>query len=457
MRPKLYQPSPVLLPNEIILSNDKIRVLLLEYLEELCHVPGGKSPFRFDCGEILDKDGTDISKDKTRVRFLTEEEKLKLLKEPKPIYYDALLVNNKILVFGPYLPRMQQLIGKPKVYLTNTKNNNMRELKYYAEDFIPPSKKKTKLIPLVSFSYLVIDKVPLGLLDNPDNWELSFKYQNFEQKVRLQKNPFEKADIKLTLIALQKNQSLTNLANWCDHYASNHDVRRVVIYNNDSLNINNLPDLPIKNKIDIWYVEWNYSFLLYFTVCQFGAFTHANWWIKDATSYLLNFDPDEYLVNESDLPIVEYLKRKATKGLSINGYEVAPDIPIPQKHDSSMKNFAIEQHLKCTKYIYATNFWHILYNHSTRRYTFFINPAYWTMLNYSSNDIRFFIAKYCYKFLLKICRIFSPILRMTKADKKKIYFLHYRSINSNWKWKNDYYKRKRKSNSIRHTKLYGTL
>lgn len=437
MKPNFYRTSPILLPYELIKSNAELQEFLFSYMEDLCYAPGSNSLQVYIDNKIRREDGSRIS-DKAEVRFPSNAEKLILLKEPIPIYYDVILVNDKLLAIGAYLPNLDKLIGKPKLSL-KSKQQEISEIKYFKDNFIPPSKKKIKEIYRQASSYLIIDKLPQELLNNPGDWELTFEFKEFSQNIKLQDNPFKKVLPKFTLIAIQKNQSPEQLSNWCNHYIEKHGVNRVVIYNNESIEQSDLPDLHINSHAEIWYVEWAFTFQLRFIACQAGAFIHAHWWIKKAASYFLNFDPDEYLVNDGTIDIKTYLAERAKRGIRITGYEVAPSVKLPKSHDSSMLKNAKEQKHTTTKYIFAPNYWHVLFVHSARRYTFFVNPAYWTLLEYSSKDLRFFIAKYFYKLDYILGRVFSILLHMIRPAKQEIYYLHYRSLNTGWKWPKQYF------------------
>ena len=445
MKPNIYKPSPVLLSPEIIQNDGTVQSLLFEYMQALCYPPDGHSLQIYMDNKILRKDGSRI-KDRAEVRFPTDTEKLQILiDEPIAIYYDVFLVNNKLLAIGPCLPGMEKLIGKPKLFLTSKQHKVHKKVDYFQQDFIPPAKRKLELVYSHALNYLIIENLPAELLARPSDWELCFEYRGFKALVKIQKNLFIADEKKLTLISLQKNQSLDSLANWCDHYVSSHDVQRIVFYNNSRINPPNIPDLPLQHEVELWYVEWNYSFQLRFLSCQVGALTHANWWIKDAATHLMNFDPDEFLVNDSGIPLVEYLKTLAPTGLRITGYEVPPSIAFPKQHNNSIRNLSIAQNKTNTKYIFSPNHWQALFVHSARRYTFIINPAYWTMLEHSSSSLSFFLAKHLYRLAFWPSRLLSSLLRMQRPPKEEIYYLHYRSLNTHWRWPKSFYKRLDKS------------
>lgn len=441
MQANIYSPSSILLPPEIIHSNAEMTSLLFGYMEDLCYAPESKSLQIYMDNKILRQDGSRID-NRSEVRFPNDTEKIKiLLNEPIPIYYDVFLVNNKLFALGPCLPGLEKIIGTPKLFLVDKKSQKRHQVDGFQQDFIPPSKKKLKLVYSHALSYLVIENLPQDLLSKPQDWQLHFEYSDFSQTTPLRKNPFTLAEKKLTLVSLQKNQPLEQLTIWCNHYTSKHDVKRIIFYNNDAITNNSLTKLPVKNKVELWIVEWNYSFQLRFLSCQVGALTHANWWIKDAANHFINFDPDEFLVNESGISLENYLTKKSPQGLRITGYEIPPNIKLPLQHDSTTRNLAIEQNKSNTKYIFSPNHWHVLFNHSARRYTLLINPAYWTLLNSSSNSIRFFLAKYCYKLIFWPSRILSFWLSMHRPPKNDIYYLHYRALNTQWKWPKSFFKR----------------
>ncbi len=408
--------------------------ILIEYMEDL-HFFG--PPYKVM--EWYRENAREVARDGTRtgrftIKVPTREEKLNiLLKDIIPLCYDVFLVKDKLLGLCPYLPGMYDIIGKPKLYLVHKEDRRRWTVNYCFEDFVPPARDKYKPIYRFGFSYLIIEDLPQQLLQIPSDWELHFEFKDFSKKVDIQKNPFAISEPKFTLLCIQKNQPLDALANWCDHYSSNHEVGRIIIYNNDLTDPQNLPDIPINNKVELWYLDWNFSFQLRFLSCQAAIYNHANWWLKDAAPYIFNFDPDEYLVNESGMSLPDYLKQKAIRGIRVKGYEVPQNIPLPLTHDKEISKLGTPDHKNCTKYVFSSNYWYSLFTHSARRYTFsIINPVYWNILQYSSKNFRVFIARYFYKVFFLLSRIFSGLLRMKRPPFKEIYYLHYRSINTYW-------------------------
>ena len=433
MKPNLYIPSPVLLPSDIINDNKLLMDLLLEYMEDLYFFGPPYKVLEWYGGPRKPVGEEEITAGRFKVKAPSMAQKSAIiLKEKIPLYYDAVLVNDKLLAIGPYLPGIDEVIGEPKLYLTHKLSKQRQEASYFRENFIPPAKKGYTKVNRCAVSYLVIESLSPELLLNPSDWELHFEYKEFTSVVSIQNNPFIGGQTKLTLLCVQKDQPADRLANWCDHYASAHGVERIIVYNNDPIDKQKLPELPIKNNVELWYVEWSFSHQLKFTSCQSGAYTHAYWWIKDAAPYMFNFDPDEFLVNESGLSLKDYLKKRAPAGIRVYGYEVPQDIPLPREHNKEMIKLATAANKDCTKYVFSNNYWHTLFVHSARRYTFIINPAYWTMLEYSSRNFRFFIAKYFYKVFFVISRVFSIFLRMKRPAPEDIYYLHYRSLNTYW-------------------------
>ncbi|MCH9665799.1 MAG: hypothetical protein K0U41_08150 [Gammaproteobacteria bacterium] len=371
MIPKLYIPTPILMPSEITKRKD-VQALLLGYMEDYYSMPRRK---------VLRK-GDVITFDKSVATPITHDEKMELLESQIPLFYDALLVKNKLLAIGPYLPNLGKMIGKPRLFLHHLQHKNKtQEVKYFQENYR-------------ELNYVVIDNIPEDVKINPADWQLSFKFESFEQRIRLQQNPFNGGQLKNTLVTAQKDNPLKWISDWCNYYHENHEVGRVIIYNNAPTPLESLPDLSVNDDMEVWYVEWPHKKYQRFCRCQFGSLNHSYRLAQDVTSYFLNFDIDEYLVNDSGMPLDAYLSTKNPKGIAATCFNVPINIPRPDKDYRALKNSVGTRVDSTTKYMYAPNFWHFIDVHRAYRTQNLLGPSWLILLNTSRKNIIFLIMQY---------------------------------------------------------------
>ena len=115
----------------------------------------------------------------------------------------------------------------------------------------------------------------------------------------------------LTLMAIQKNNHLEHIRDWCLYNHRVHKVERIVLYDNGSDDFDALrAELErLDDGLQVVLVRWNYPFgLKRFNYCQHAALNHCRSQFEHYASHFLNFDVDEYLVNASGMPLAEYLK-----------------------------------------------------------------------------------------------------------------------------------------------------
>lgn len=464
----IYKPSPLLLPQELVNNNLAIKQLLLSYASTYCYAPNSDALIRFGFDEVLDDEGK-LIETFSQLRAPSDHDKLALLQHPIPLYYDVFITHNKLLAIGPYLPHMDELLGKPTIFLrhkTNTaKAQEGQYISYFKDDnsityrpgkylnkYLDLSPKKTPKYfrPL---SYLVMEQfsptIHKRLLEQPEEWSVIFKFNDFEQDVKLQTNPFggrqgkgkykdSNRAAKSTLITLQKDNPSEWISNWCNYYHNKHDVSRIIIYNNGPLAQDALSQLQVNNDIELWYVEWPHHYQQYFNQCQLGALNHAYRWVDDVASYFLNFDIDEYLVNDSGMSLDNYLSGKYSHGFVTSCYEVSPDIACPnylKTNDKSIKDLSCQAlPISATgKSIYRPSYWDLVNVHDNSREAFIIDPAFKSLLHHSSRDFRFWLARYCYRYPFHRFSSIREILGLKQAPAEDFYFLHYRSLNTYWK------------------------
>ena len=511
----IYKPSPVLLPPHLMMD-ERVSAVLFDYMAELGKGKGYNfiQPLEWFLGEQADLPGG-LSADKDFV-FLTDSDKHELLKQhPLPLFFDVFWTqtNNKLIALGPAMPELWDAIGKPKIIyksglhsqglysqgLPSNKSPVEQQLSYTMGDINRRNAKGKNMVYSFALTYLVIDlpeNKHADAISDKSPGSLTFQWNDFSQTIRLQANPFIEDAPKLTLVTLQKDNPAQWIEDWCNYYHSEHKVKRIIIYNNaphitDELRqvLTDFDDkmqstADVEMPADIWLVVWDCPYQLWFSQCQSGALAHSYWWLMNAASYFLNFDVDEYLVNDSSLKLEEYLvnnTQAGRRGLLLPGYEVPIDIGGSggsggvgrgegtggNRADASFCNKQPQDPLSDAKSIYAAMDWQLLTPHCIFCKEFFPPPLVWHLLvngnNGFKNKFTSFCAKYFYQFSMDIFyklqglkrilgltaspsafaagKIDRPYMHYTdyasSTNEKGLYFLHYRSMNTNWKWRQD--------------------
>lgn len=427
MQPNLYIPSPVLLPVEIA-NSSKVQERLMGYMDTFVlrtRITGNIKQGILD--SFVD------TKDSERV----QQDKIAVLQDQVPLFHDAFIVNNKLLLTGANFPKLNKLIGDPLIFLMEKNSSRKIKVKYYQE---APPVFWTR--PPFGPNYLVIYDIPAGVIESPHKWELLMQFKGFEQNIALQLNPFANAEVKLTLNTLQKDNPAEWITEWCNYYFYRHGVERVIIYNNCRLNQDSLPSLSVNEKVELWYVEWPHNYKQYFARCQTGALTHSYNWVGKSANYFLNFDIDEYLINDSGKPLLSYMQNTNPQGVLIDGINMPNDaeLPDPHKDTSGLKELGL---VYDKKYIYARGCWDFLQVHEAIRLSFPGKLRFRMLL--AADDKKS-------KIIFRLYNLVYAVLQRFKFFRKKITggmeripysnelcYLHYREIrNTQWS-KYDYF------------------
>ena len=313
--------------------------------------------------------------DPSKFRTLTLDEKLRLLDEPLPLSFDTFILGDKLVTIGPCMPELDaldELMAQPQVFLSRkVKTEGKAEAatqinsSYFSENVNYRLCKGRNMIYSNALKYSIVTNLPQDLIENPSDWQVEFRYrclgESFQSIIPLRSNPFAGTATKSTLMTLQKDNPQEWIKEWCEYYQTKHQVERILIYNNapiatdakDAQDSTASPNTATaqdstaspntatvqsfmhelnrwaasqQDKLELHYIEWDYSYKSYFTQCQVGALTHCYWMLGDAASYLLNFDLDEYLVNETSKNLDDYMSNNkvlaTNKGISVPGYSV---------------------------------------------------------------------------------------------------------------------------------------
>lgn len=475
-----YKPNSVKLP-EYLMEDEQVASLLFEYMADLGR--GDKyniiQPFRWFLGEqdnlsnkhsgdskLADKNGLALN-----FNFLSNSDKRSLLKGASlPLFFDVFwtATGDKLIALGPAMPELWDILGEPIITYQSSKDSDDETiLSYRFGDINRRNSVAKDMVYSFAIKYLIIDlpyKVALEnkyIADKNSYGQLSLQWGRFSQTISLQPNPFIDDASMITLVTLQKDNPVEWIQDWCLYYYKKHNVKRIILYNNSVLIdnkltlameevLNNIADQD--SSLDICLVVWDCTYQLWFSQCQAGALTHSYWWLMNKASCFLNFDLDEYLVNNTSLGIEEYLRLNSDKGregLLIPGFDV------PNSQEKFRYKTALNPN-QSAKTIYRAEDWQLLTPHCIFRKEFFPPPLVWYILvnkeTNLKNKIIYFCAKYFYQISLDIFYKLQGLKRRLRMrdnpsafdeakfddnyiiDNLGLYFLHYRNINNNWKW-----------------------
>jgi len=120
----------------------------------------------------------------------------------------------------------------------------------------------------------------------------------------------------LCLIAMQKDNPLIWLKDWCRWHIRVHGVERIVLYDNGSNYWSSLDRelSEIDEEVEIILVHWpckhgpTTAILSEYGYAHTGMFNHFRFFFGIQTTWLINLDIDEFLYFDSPLSLREYLQ-----------------------------------------------------------------------------------------------------------------------------------------------------
>ena len=242
--------------------------------------------------------------------------------DSRTIFFDVFSssVAKKIIAIGPEMRNLRDELLPLKILCGG------RELKYKMENQLDYTKKW-------GGSGLTILYIEDPRLKPDEGVELTFCWRSFEQELSIGPPPFRDCRFTdFTLMTVQKNNPPVWVSDWCRFFNRVHNVSRIVLYDNDSSNLEVLkPELQgLSKEMEIHLVYWNFPYgPPNSAFAQRGALNHLYWNLKDRSNYFLNFDIDEYLVNRTSYSLSKYLDRTISSkipSLRVTNYNV-PSTP----------------------------------------------------------------------------------------------------------------------------------
>lgn len=292
---QVYTPNTILIPQEIK-GHPVISSYLIHYFQQIAKLPSGR---------VTDYFAEDVSLD----QLLTLEEQKEYLSSGNyPLFHDIFLREyrggQQVVCIAPQESEIAHFIGDPEVW-------------HNGEQIVPDKITKRSDFYGIGTGMSVINSDTELQFRAGDILELRWTKPDFSftRKVELQPYLWRDDRPKLTLNTLQKDEPLEWIRDWVLYYHRIHGVERILLYDNNSESrsalMEFLPQLE-SETLEICLIPWdiNYSpFLL--SYCQYGQLSHAYYWLWDKTSWDINCDIDEYLINRTSKPLTRYLKRYA--------------------------------------------------------------------------------------------------------------------------------------------------
>ncbi len=350
------------------------------------------------------------------------------------VFYDVFIssLTKKLLFIGPALYNLKRELCPIKVYI----NGEKIKLRYFQIErlFFLESK------PLRSEQ-----------LDQPI---VHCEFKNFTHTLHLaQDNQSIElcSKIPLTISTLQKDNCIEWISDWILWHRRLLGIKRVILYDNGSSNINQLIEfLPtLEPEVQIVLVHWDFPHgLPPYKSAQHGSLNHCRLRFPVAKGYCINLDLDEYLVNMTDESLTDYLRRSIgypSPGAVIFKPRIIPNT-IPENIDRVPRCFDYQYRLSPQSqehkdiesgrwFKYAYSYENIGYNapHKTHSH---LNPFYFRRFN-PFMILLFFLNKT----LWNVRRLFvksssqnpKPEIDSITVGESAFFFFHIHGLTSGWR------------------------
>ena len=276
-------------------------------------------------------------------------------------------------------------------------------------------------------------KLPAHLASH-DRPEVQIKWRNFAVTVAASPAPPPSPKPLMTLTTIQKNYPLQWIRDWAHYHHRVHGVERIVLYDNGSDDFDQLLEglAELDEGLQVDVVRWPYPFGLYdFRYCQQGALNHCYLRFGGDTSYFLNFDLDEYLVNLTGAPLAQHLERSLRGRVTtlLATLHVVPNLPTAPPAEGPPRALHFKHRERMPR-------WHSPHRTKTlftpRNHTFIGNhdnnpvmPRWLARLVDTRSRLAHHLARKRLAWL--------PFRRRRHVPLNELYFNHYKGLNTGWK------------------------
>ena len=335
----------------------------------------------------------------------------------------------KIIAIGPEMRNFSDELLPLKILCDG------RELKYKMETQLDHTKR-------LRGNGLTILYIEDPQLKSNEAIELTFCWRSFKQELSIEPSLFEDCELTdFTLMTVQKDNPPVWISDWCRYFNRVHNVSRIVLYDNDSSNVEDLKSelQELSKEMEIHLIHWNFPYgppNSAFT--QRGALNHLYHNLKDRSNYFLNFDLDEYLVNRTSYSLLEYLNRTMSSKISslrMTNYNV-PNTP-------QLK--ASKRILKVTDYEYRFRQGIPLISKTIFKGSGIKFVSVHRNLVDQPRFVQIFLVRYIHlyetlsRLWLKFKLPVGPYKLEKQVDPDELYFNHYKSLTTGWKFRSQIY------------------
>ena len=377
---------------------------------------------------LLIPEGMGLVRDRLPTYPGAPKEEVETPMDSRTIFFDVFhsAQAKKIIAIGPEMRNLRDKLLPLKILCGG------RELKYKMETPLDYTRLRWK-------NGLTILYIEDPRFKSDEEIELTFCWPSFKQELSIGPSPFDgRKFTEFTLMAIQKDTPPVWISDWCRFFNRVHNISRIVLYDNASSNLEELKSelQGLSEEMEIHLVYWNFPFGPPSSrFAQLGALNHCYWNLKDRSKYFLNFDIDEYLVNRTPYSLSEYLNRTMSSRiatLSVIGRRV-PSTPQLKAQKRRLRAKDHEYRLK--------------YKSSPTKTIFKGSGIKFVTVHRNLLDLprfaQIFLVRYrsVYRIYRKLNHLWlkfklpvGPYKLAKPADSDELYFNHYRSLTTNWKW-----------------------
>ena len=332
----------------------------------------------------------------------------------------------KIIAIGPEMRNLRDKLLPLKILCGG------RALRYKMETQLDYTRLRWK----IGLTILYIED---PRLKSDEEIRLTFCWRSFKQELSIGPSLFDDCKFtEFTLMAIQKDSPPIWISDRCRFFNRVHNVSRIVLYDNDSSNLEDIKSelQKLSKEMEIHLVHWNFPFGPPSSeFAQRGALNHCYWHLKDRSKYFLNFDIDEYLVNRTSYSLSEYLNRTMSSRiatLNVIGRNV-PSTPQLKSQKRRLRANDHEYHLK-------------LYKSSPSKTIFKGSGIKFVSVHRNLLDLprftQIFLVRYrsIYRMYRKLNHLWlkfklpiGPYKLEKQVDPDELYFNHYKSLTTDWR------------------------
>lgn len=347
--------------------------------------------------------------------------------DSRTVFYDVFLCDRdrKVIAVGPPPVNLEEEISHLKVM--------------WGRRYLPHTRRR--------YLNLCVIEIVLGdgLVPGVDPI-LQFCFLSFEITIRVPAPAVAESATGIALLTLQKNNPIVWITDWCRWHHRLHGVTCIVLYDNGSSNSRELEEAlaDISKDLDVILVTWSFPYGPSRSgknrFLSIGCRNHYRLLFGPFHSWCLTLDIDEYLVVRGAPTLRQYLSdcdREAVSGIVFDLFFVPPYVGQPEMSNrrAGLHSFRNRRPRgRYFKYIFKPagieyNRLHIAYPRNRLFEILLPFPGFYNrvlQLFYGS-----ILKRWARNRWLRLIYPRHASLRYSGVD--RIFFYHFRGLNTNWK------------------------